>query len=434
MHTSRFEFRMAVGVRVVLFAAVLLGVPWRAAADEVKASRAGLAFTERKVAGGPDDFMEVRHLVLRGTNAAIGGKLAELARERHGVTLQPSDDPLRTRAQRVYFRNNYAQHYERMRGVAGAFSEKLENDRYNFASLYYGFAVPGCSVVYYPPSSTGTGEGVFSRNYDFTTGTFRGLLPTTNDPACTSRPYVLEMYPDSGYASLAICAYDLLGGVIDGINAEGLTVALLADDELAASGKMVPAPGTQAGLEVIQVTRFLLDTCANVEEAKVALRAAKLYYGMIPCHYVVADRHGASFLWENATSMHYGHVIDGDGAPQVVTNFLQHLHPDAQKGKDFAACPRFDRVRKRLSTAEDKVSIDFIKETSSSIAALPPAPAAPRAPHRTLWHALYYPEQRRMEVDFYLGESPAGAGSSATTRRSGYLAFTLERDKTSSRP
>ena len=32
-----------------------------------------------------------------------------------------------------------------------------------------------------------------------------------------------------------MCAYDLLGGVIDGINAEGLTIALLADDEVRAA-------------------------------------------------------------------------------------------------------------------------------------------------------------------------------------------------------
>lgn len=433
MPLTRFGVRLSFGLSACVLTAVVFGAPWRAAAEEAKGPRDGLSFTERKVAGGPDDFMEVRHLVLRGSNVEIGRRLAELARERHGATVEPSDDPLRTRAQRRYFQNNFPTHFERMRGVAAAFAEDLENDRYNFASLPYGFSLPGCSVVYYPPSSTTSGVGVFSRNYDFTTGTFRGLLPTKNDPACTSRPYVLEMYPDSGYASLAICAYDLLGGVIDGINSEGLTVALLADDELAQLGKMDPARGTQAGLEVIQVTRFLLDTCANVEEAKVALRAAKLYYGMIPCHYVVADRHGASFLWENAASMHYGHVIDGKGGPQVVTNFLQHLHPEAREGKEFAACARFDQVRKRLASAVGKVSIDFIKETSSGIAARPPVPPAPRAPHRTLWHALYYPEQRRMEVDFYLGESPVEAGKSAAPRRSGYLEFKLDSATAASR-
>ena len=40
------------------------------------------------------------------------------------------------------------------------------------------------------------------------------------------------MHPDRGYASLAVYSYDLLSGVLDGINSEGLTVALLADDEL----------------------------------------------------------------------------------------------------------------------------------------------------------------------------------------------------------
>src|SRR5438552_15381287 len=112
------------------------------------------------------------------------------------------------------------------------------------------------------------------------------------------------------------------------MNSAGLTIALLADDESMDLGKADPARETQAGLEVLQVSRFLLDTCADTEEAKVALLGSKLYYSMLPCHYIVADAKGRSFIWENAPSMHYSHIIDGEGKAQMTTNFMQHLHPE----------------------------------------------------------------------------------------------------------
>ena len=46
------------------------------------------------------------------------------------------------------------------------------------------------------------------------------------NPIACSRPYVVELYPDSGYATLAVVCFDLMG-VVDGINSEGLTIALL---------------------------------------------------------------------------------------------------------------------------------------------------------------------------------------------------------------
>src|SRR5262249_544217 len=62
---------------------------------------------DRIVAGSDKDFMEVRHLVLKGSNEAIGRTLGEIARERHHVSLLPGQDPLRTRAQRRYFEKNF---------------------------------------------------------------------------------------------------------------------------------------------------------------------------------------------------------------------------------------------------------------------------------------------------------------------------------------
>ena len=50
-------------------------------------------------------------------------------------------------------------------------------------------------------------------------------------------------------------------------------------------------------------------------------------------------------------------------------------------------------------------------------------PGGSAAPGRTLWHTLYYPEERKVEIDVYLGESHAGGRQSI--ERSGWVSVTL---------
>src|SRR5262245_24797585 len=73
------------------------------------------------IAGGPKQSLEVRHLVLRGSNEQIGRALAELAKERFGVGLEPARDPIQVHAQRKFLERNYPILLDRMRGVAAAF-------------------------------------------------------------------------------------------------------------------------------------------------------------------------------------------------------------------------------------------------------------------------------------------------------------------------
>src|SRR5262249_10554926 len=160
-----------------------------------------------------------------------------------------------------------------------------------------------------------------------------------------ARPYIIEMYPDKGYASLAICAYDLLSGVMDGINSEGLTVALLADDELMSKFPMEPAGTDAGGLGLVQVLRMLRGNSAPVEEAKETLLLTKHYYEVVPVHYLVADRHGKSFVWEFSQTRNREHMIENPGKLLVTTNFSLHRHldgqgpPSGQKARDI--CPRY---------------------------------------------------------------------------------------------
>jgi hypothetical protein len=377
------------------------------------------------VAGEAGDWVRVAHVRIEGSWFEIGRELAQLGSERHGSRPAKVQDAARTRAQRGYFAERYPAQLERMRGVAEYFGTELEKDELELDSVSYSAVSAGCTVVFYPPETTEDGRGVLSRNFDFTTGTWEGRPGKPRDPAVCSAPYLLELHPTVGYASLALVAFDLLG-VVDGINSAGLTVALLADDELFATGQAHPSAGVQAGLEVLQVGRFLLDTCKDVAAAKAALRGSVFYYTSIPCHYLIADAAGHAFIWENAVDLAGGHVLEEeDGGPLVSTNYLRHLHPDlAELPEDGDPLGLFGRHQTLLGRFEEqgKFSRDEIRANATCVSARS-RPNAGYAPGRTLWHALYFPAERRVEVDFYLGE---GDGAHPDPRRSESFAFSIE--------
>jgi hypothetical protein len=424
----------SLSVGLVLVLQLLLSTPV-AEGPGGSSGRSGreLSFQERIVAGGTNDFMLVKHLVLRGSNFDIGRKLAEIARDEHGAALTSGrdEDRLKLGVLERYMARHFPIHHERLRGVAAFHGLTGEKRPIDFSGLFYNLSGGGCSVVFYPPRFTDTGKGVLSRNYDFSTGTLDGREPPPGHPAATSRPYVLELHPDRGYASIAMCAYDLVGGALDGINSEGLCVALLADDESAATQPVEPAMGTEVGLYELNIPRFLLDNAANCEEAKELLLSAKHYYSFTPCHYIVADRHGSSFVWEYSYSSNKEYVIDGGGRPQVVTNHPLYRRQSSDGTSSEAAgldsYERFSALSRGIESQSGTCSLDFIKRSNAEVAAQNPASPPPgRARGRTLWHALYYPEERRAEIDFYLGDRPdAERTGQSRIVRSGYHSFAL---------
>ena len=429
------KVRGFVGAGGLLFAAGLFLIPTLTPARENDNGRSAIE-QDRVVAGGPKDFMEVRRLVLKGTNEEIGRALATIGRERLQMQPTPSDDRLRTRVQRKYIEKHYPILFERMRGVAAAFGQRVDDDAWNFNALWYFDGMKaGCSVVHYPANVTAAGAGIVSRNYDFSTGTLHGTRPPRGELPATARPYIVEMHPDRGYASIALYSYDLLSGVMDGINSEGLTVTLLADDELLAKFPMEPAGTETVGLGVVQVLRLLLDSCASAEEAKEALLMTKQYYEFVPVHYLIADRHGKAFVWEYSQAHNRDYIIENPHKPLITTNFSLHRYlegknpPSAKKAKD--ECPRYCTLAERLAEQPGKLTVDFIKESHKLVDMVRPGTASgARAPVRTLWHALYFPEQRKMEVSFYLRDEvdPEKQGDIRVVRTD-YLQFALKNGK-----
>jgi hypothetical protein len=408
---------------LVLLPALASGEPQRPAPAVIQ--------KDQVVAGSAKDSLEVRHLVLKGSNEEIGRALAAIARERYQAKPQPSQDSLRTRTQRRYIERNYPILYDRMRGAASAFGKRLEDDAWNWSELAFVELRAGCSVMYLPPRATTFGSGVVSRDYDFTTGAlgFGFLPPGMLHP--TARPYVLEMHPDRGYASIALVAYELLSGVLDGINSEGLTVTLAMDDEVFSKQSTDPTRGPAVGLGELQTLRMLLDTCGNVTEAKEALLQAKQYYEFVPVHYLIADRFGNSFIWEYSQAHNREYIIENPSKPLVMTNFTLHRWsndgrpPTVEQAK--AVCRRYCVLSEQLAEG-GAMSVAGIKAAHRKVDSELPKSAEPdRPPVRTLWHALYYPEERRLQVSFYLrDEEVPDQPNKVKIARSEYVEFRLD--------
>jgi Acyl-coenzyme A:6-aminopenicillanic acid acyl-transferase len=406
--------------------------------------------------GDARDFMTVRHVAVHGTNFAIGQQLGELARERYGAVPERfRGDPRFARARRAFLQRAYPIHWARTRGVAAAFGIDPNDDRYDLPGLTYHMDVPipppGCSAVYYPPATTVSGGGYLGRNYDFPICSLAEMLRLPLPPSVMasqrpvmSEPYVMSWYPeDGGYPSMAIHAFDLLSGTLDGMNSEGLVVAILADEKArnALGPQLEMHPGAQQaiGLHELQVMRLLLDTCATAEDAQTALLTVKQYYRFMPNHYLVADRAGHSFVYENSTGRNAQHVLDGDGTPQVITNHQLHRHhADAPVGPltwENHSRWRYHVLRDRLAARPGRVSVEDIKtdltcvnvfdlvERTREASGGATAPGGIEA--RTVWRCLYDQQAGTAEFSFYLGDV-VGADGGRTERRSEYVRFALD--------
>jgi len=386
-------------------------------------------YKETVVAGSPEQFMEARHVVLKGSNYDIDKKIAEIA-QKNNIQINPTGDQFKNKAQREYMKKNYPIYYECMKGVADAYSIDIENSMYDFSRIFQNsISGLGCSVVFYPGDFTKNGHGILSRNYDFTTGTIEGKHSQNKEMIVMSRPFIFEIYPENGYSSLSICAFDLLGGVLEGINSEGLTVAMLGDDETLMKFGREPADGV--GVHELLSMRYLLDNCKDVKEAKEAMFYLKHFYCFIPCHYMIADRHGNSFVFEFSSLRNKTFIIDGNG-PQCITNHLLSNYNSISELPKGEMIDSYDRFR-TLHTAllnKDKFTTDEIKAINSEVAPADAPDNPVYAPGRTLWHALYDTEKRSINVKFYMGEKPnPNDDKKVIINYSNYIKFQLNQNK-----
>ncbi len=376
----------------------------------------------RIIAGGPDSFVQAEHVILRGSNYEIGQQMAEFAKG-HGISVTRAPDSLVSRVKREYLRDSYPAYYERMRGLADGLGLTFDDSNYDFSVLWQPMVFGmGCSMVFFPNSSTENGHGILSRNYDFTTGTIRGVYPDSGFLPVNSRPFVMEIHPDDGYASIAVCDFDVLGGVIDGINSEGLTVAIASESETTQEYGM--ERGNEVGLHELQGMRYLLDNCATVQEAKAAMMKLKHFYFFIPCHYLVGDKLGNSCIIEFSSQRNRLNIIDGAG-PQCITNHQVARYKSLEGMPEDWTYERFRNLTKAISIGGE-FSAEQIESISASVRpTFSVSPDSRYAPIRTIWHALYDTHLLELKVKFYLGESTNAAGD-PVMRYTDYFSITLE--------
>lgn len=355
--------------------------------------------------------MIVRHIMVSGTEAQIGQQLAKLAKKNHNAGPQSLDAA--TLAKRLaWFEKSYPEVIKRAHGVQKVYGKTALNSL-DFTSLPYdlNFA-PACSVVYYPPSSVTDGHAMMSRNYDFPKATYAELTrrPVPKGArSMTGDPYVIEMYPTDGLASLYTCSYDLLQGTIDGVNEKGVTVALLADD----MSKKHTRGTANIGLGEVDLPRYILDRASSAKEARRLLKDVPYYATFTACHYIIGDATGDSFIFEvDAQDQH--HIIDGKGKPQVITNhsIFEYGTSVLPKGNSF---DRYRRLQEEIGKRKGKVTPAEVKEINYCVA----VPGDVKV-HATMWHAVYDITSRSVQISFCLSRA-----DEAKERRSPYIAFRL---------
>jgi hypothetical protein len=358
--------------------------------------------------GGRTDFLTVRHFRAAGSNRRIGEAMAAAARAVYGPDAGPHPAMDRTvqRARRRWFATHHPVLSERMAGVADAFRLDPDNDEWDIARLGRIETPAGCSAVFHPGTRTQNGHGSLGRNFDFPTGTYSDIvgLPTTpGERPLASDCWVIELHPEHGYASVVVGIMDMMGAM-DGVNEAGLAVTLLADNE---SSAPEPSVVPQVGLSEQQIVRYLLETCRNVEEAKQALLIAKQYYIFVPCHFLVADRSGRSFVWEYSPGHNREHIVEPHASGLLVcTNHLLHRWPDHAKLPDDPASAgtaafTYDRWRALDARAAQApvVNAAQIRDHLDTVRFAFPAPGV-----RTLWQAIYDLDEATMDLSFFTGD------------------------------
>lgn len=352
--------------------------------------------TITQIAGSRNDFQLVRHLTVSGTQLEIGRALAAEAR-RLGWAPLPVD-PAVSRARRTWFERHWPQHHERMDGAAAELGLDPDQDTLALDGLSYVPMGSGCSALWCAPGDSTDGHGRAGRNYDFfreTTSEIMGAPPQPGELPMASRPYVITTIPDEGMATTTI-SMNGFDGCMDGINEAGVAIMLLMADI-----ERVDPPtsfGPQVGLDSVQLLRFVLDTCANVEQAKQALLGAKHYDHGMPLHYLVVDAGGGAFVWERGADG-TEHIVEFENL--CVTNHLIHRNPDpmdlpADTEATFETYARqralYERAKGATMSGQDlRDALESVRPSDDK-------------PWRTLWTTVFDTAERTLSTRFYLGD------------------------------
>jgi len=376
--------------------------------------------------GSSETYATIWEWRLRGTNREIGRALGSYAQKGIGTSPRPCLDRARIRAQRRFFEAQFRPFHQRMTGVADAFGLSMEDPTHDLSGLWFDVELPGCSAGFVPNLRTEDGHSYVLRNMDLGAD----LTEEVEHPPA-SRILAMAMTPEAGYASLSAVVFDLMGAM-DGVNEKGLVVVCNSHGDYRLSGSFRPEPAyaydpvrqPEPGLNELQVVRFLLDMCADTDEAKEALLSLRTYYTFTPSLYLVADARGRSFVFEKSPNGNRMVFTERDGEPLVMTNFAPSRFdsPDAlPEGDGLEEGFVYERCRTVARAIDTRDPIARAQLSGIARAASFDVLCGPRAPSdlhpvRTIYSSIYDIEARAMHLSCYLGETEAGTIHSDSIR------------------
>jgi len=290
----------------------------------------------------PDNetYMEVIHIVIRGgTDEEIGYELGRIGIIECDSVLVPFDSSIYGKAKEEYIRGYDSVLENRVKGIKQAYD--LKEDDYTFDATFpvYVTRFPSCSAIYFPPVFTQDGHAIAGRNMEWSYNPNLDVFTEIQDgnlqeiliDRMGTLNHVVEIYPEEGYATLVIGTTDLLNGVVDGINEEGLYVASLQDGDTYNDPLSSLAGGTTTGLNFMQTLRSVLEHCATVKEAKMRLLTSRISMPFIGQHFLICDDSGEATIAEFDNTSREVIFTDYNDTPVSLTNYAVHLKPDITK-------------------------------------------------------------------------------------------------------
>ncbi|MGA9097352.1 MAG: C45 family autoproteolytic acyltransferase/hydrolase [Methanotrichaceae archaeon] len=390
-------------------------------------------------------MMEWRHIVLKGNNTQIGMALGEIAQKDYGVTsLKKYADPIYGKARQEYMARNYPTMRDRMKGIAMSYGLSQDNATFDTTTLPYDVGSLACSMVYFPPETTLNGHAITSRNMEWylvPIDVYLGKIDKGTGKSMFTRNFLIEIYPDHGYSTMAIAGMDL-NSVIDGLNSEGLGISALEDEGMEPALEMPMAGDRNSGIMGSQITRLVLETCRTVEEAKVAFLANKEFLPIGAFHYMVYDSQGNSAIVEWNKSDGNLYFTDGNGnKPNIMTNHPMYIYSkygleDLSEEKNlimyddpYDTFNRYITLYNIISSHDGKFSDEDAANVLSSVegnTVIQAEGAMKPLPINTIWNVILDLTDRSMKVKFFLKKGPVDkATNKSTLIFTPYLAFKM---------
>jgi predicted choloylglycine hydrolase len=388
---------------------------------------------------------ELRHIVLKGNNTQIGIALGEIAQKDYGVTsLKKYADPIYGKARQEYMARNYPVMRDRMKGIAMSYGLSRDNATFDTTTLLYDAGSLDCSMVYFPPETTLNGHVITSRNFEWFLVPMDVYLDKTEEgtgKVMFSRNFLIEIYPDHGYSTMAIGGMEL-NSVIDGLNSEGLGISLLEDEGMEPALETPIAGDRNSGIMSTQITRLVLETCRTMEEAKEAFLANKEFLPIGGVHYMVYDSQGNSTIieWNRADGNLY--FTDGNSSkPNIMTNhpmykFSKYGLEDLSDEKNlisyndpYDTFNRYITLYNITSSHEGKFSDEDVADVLGAVegnTVLQVEGAMIPLPINTIWNVILDLTDRSLKMKFFLKKGPMDkATNEGTLIFTPYLAFKM---------